>query len=92
MGFIKFENSIYIAKNKVESDILFKNLNHGVLYVCDNENKRDSIFSHLSDEEFMALDKAKSRQVFGSQLRAEEAMYRSVFPEIRKEIENGANN
>ena len=32
MGFVKFDNGIYIAKNKEDSDILFKNLNHGILY------------------------------------------------------------
>jgi len=51
--------------------------------------KRDSIFSHLSDAEFEVLYKAKSRQIFGAQIRAEEAIYRAVFPEIRKEIEDG---
>ena len=92
MGFIKFENGIYTAKSKDESDIMSASINNGILYVGDDETKIDSIFSHLSDEEFMALHQAKSRQIFGSQLRAEEAIYRSVFPEIRKEIENGNNN
>jgi len=50
--------------------------------------KRNSIFSHLSDPEFEALYKAKSRQIFGAKLRAEEAIYRAAFPEIRKQIES----
>jgi hypothetical protein len=53
----------------------------------ENKIKRKSIFSHLSDEEFFALNKAKSRQIFGAQLRAEEVLYRALFPEIRDKFE-----
>jgi hypothetical protein len=49
----------------------------------DSKKERVSIFSHLSDEEFFILHEFKARQIFGSQTRAEEALYRICFPQVK---------